>query len=44
VERVALYDAKQRFRARKAITKAIRMQVEGRGYAFVEVLSECRPT
>ena len=41
VERVALYDAKQRFRARKAITKAIRLQVEGRGYAFIEVLSEC---
>jgi len=41
VERVALYDAKQRFRARRAIEKAIRLQVEGRGYAFVEVLSEC---
>ncbi len=41
VERVALYDAKQRNRARKAIHKAIRMQVENRGFAFVEVLSEC---
>ena len=41
VERVALYDARQRLRARKAITKALRLQVEGRGYAFVEVLSEC---
>jgi len=41
VERVALYDNKQRVRAQKAIKKAVRMQVEGRGLAFVEVLSEC---
>ena len=41
VERVALYDAKQRHRARKAIEKALRLQVEGRGLGFVEVLSEC---
>jgi len=41
VERVALFDAKQRNRARKAITKALRMQVENRGLGFVEVLSEC---
>jgi 2-oxoisovalerate ferredoxin oxidoreductase beta subunit len=41
VERVALYDARQRIRARRAISKALRLQVEGRGYAFVEVLSEC---
>ena len=41
VERVALFDPKQRVRARKAIDKAIRIQQEGRGYAFVEVLAEC---
>jgi len=41
VERVALYDARQRVRARKAIEKAIRLQIEGRGYSFVEILSEC---
>lgn len=41
VERVALYDAKQRNRAKKAITKALRLQVENRGFAFVEVLAEC---
>ena len=41
VERVALYDNKQRTRAQRAILKAIRMQAEGRGFAFVEVLSEC---
>jgi 2-oxoisovalerate ferredoxin oxidoreductase beta subunit len=41
VERVALYDAKQRVRAEKAILKALKLQVEGRGFAFVEVLAEC---
>ena len=41
VERVALFDAKQRTRARNAIKKAVQCQVEGRGLAFVEVLAEC---
>ena len=41
VERVALYDNKQRKRAAKAIHKALRMQAENRGLAFVEVLAEC---
>jgi 2-oxoisovalerate ferredoxin oxidoreductase beta subunit len=41
VERVALYDAKQRVKARRAIRKALENQLEGRGYSFVEVLSEC---
>ncbi len=41
VERVALFDAKQRVRAAKAIKKALRLQVENRGFAFVEVLAEC---
>jgi 2-oxoisovalerate ferredoxin oxidoreductase beta subunit len=41
VERVALYDAKQRTRAKKAIRKAVQLQVENRGFAFVEVLAEC---
>ncbi len=41
VERVALFNNKQRNRARKAIHKAIRLQVENRGFGFVEVLSEC---
>jgi len=41
VERVALYDAKQRVRAEKAIKKALKLQVEGKGFAFVEVLAEC---
>ena len=41
VERVALYDAKNRVKARKAIKKALNLQSEGRGYSFIEVLSEC---
>ena len=41
VERVALFDAKNRRLAKKAIKKAVQCQVEGRGYAFVEVLAEC---
>ncbi len=41
VERVALFNSKQRNRARKAIEKALRLQVENRGLGFVEVLSEC---
>ena len=41
VERTALYDLKTRKRTRKAIEKALRLQVEGRGFSFVEILSEC---
>ncbi len=41
VERVALFNAKMRVKAKKAIKKAIRLQVENKGYSFVEVLSEC---
>lgn len=41
VERVALFDNKQRNHAKKAIKKAIQLQVEGRGFSFVEVLAEC---
>jgi len=41
VERVALYDPKQRTRAKKAIRKALTLQIENRGFSFVEVLSEC---
>ncbi len=41
VERVALFDAKQRNRAKKAIQKAVQMQVEKRGLSFVEILAEC---
>jgi len=41
VERVALFDAKQRVRAEKAVRKALELQVAGKGLAFVEVLAEC---
>jgi 2-oxoisovalerate ferredoxin oxidoreductase beta subunit len=41
VERVALYDAKQRTRAGKAIKKAVDLQARDVGFAFVEVLAEC---
>lgn len=41
VERVALFNAKQRKKAQRAILKALKLQVEGRGYSFVEVLAEC---
>ena len=41
VERTALYDIKTRHRTKKAIEKALRLQIEGRGFGFVEVLAEC---
>ncbi len=41
VERVALFDNKQRTRAKKAIKKAIELQAQGKGFTFVEVLAEC---
>jgi 2-oxoisovalerate ferredoxin oxidoreductase beta subunit len=41
VERCALFDPKQRTRTKKAISKALRLQVENRGLAFVEILAEC---
>jgi 2-oxoisovalerate ferredoxin oxidoreductase beta subunit len=41
VERVALFDAKQRVIAKKAIRRALQAQVDNRGFALVEVLAEC---
>jgi 2-oxoisovalerate ferredoxin oxidoreductase beta subunit len=41
IERVALTDAKQHLRARKAVRRAFQNQIEGRGFSFVEVLSSC---
>ena len=41
VERVALFDPKQRVRAAKAVKKAIQLQADRAGFAFVEVLAEC---
>ncbi|MBN2709638.1 MAG: 2-oxoacid:acceptor oxidoreductase family protein [Calditrichaceae bacterium] len=41
VERVTLYDNKQRARARTAVRKAIKNQVNNLGFSLVEVLSPC---
>jgi 2-oxoisovalerate ferredoxin oxidoreductase beta subunit len=41
VERVALTDAKQHMRTRKAVRRALQNQIEGRGFSFVEVLTSC---
>lgn len=41
LERVALGDAKHDLLARKAIRRALRNQVEGKGFSLVEVLSPC---
>jgi len=41
VERVALYDNKHRTHARRSIKKALELQVNGVGFAFIEVLAEC---
>lgn len=41
VERVALFNTKERAKAKKAIKKALEIQADNRGFAFVEVLSEC---
>ncbi|MCO5328676.1 MAG: 2-oxoacid:acceptor oxidoreductase family protein [Ilumatobacteraceae bacterium] len=41
VERVALYDNRRRTHAKRAIKKALELQANGTGFAFIEVLSEC---
>ena len=41
VERVALFDSKQRNRAKAAIRKAMQVQIDHKGFAFIEVLAEC---
>jgi 2-oxoisovalerate ferredoxin oxidoreductase beta subunit len=41
VERVALYDNKRRTHAKRSIKKALELQVDGTGFALIEVLSEC---
>jgi 2-oxoisovalerate ferredoxin oxidoreductase beta subunit len=41
VERVAMFDNKSRMRTRKAVKKALRNQVDGRGFSLVEVLATC---
>jgi 2-oxoisovalerate ferredoxin oxidoreductase beta subunit len=41
IERVAIGDSKHIMKARKAIRKALKIQAEGKGYSFVEILSAC---
>jgi 2-oxoisovalerate ferredoxin oxidoreductase beta subunit len=41
IERVSVADTKRIMKARKAIRKALEIQKEGKGYAFVEILAPC---
>jgi 2-oxoisovalerate ferredoxin oxidoreductase beta subunit len=41
IERVALTDANHIMAARKAVRKALKAQVDGKGFSLVEVLSSC---
>ena len=41
VERCALFNQRERKRCKNAIKKALQLQVEGRGFGFVEILAEC---
>lgn len=41
IERVALGDATHNLAARKAIRRALRNQMDGRGFSLVEILSPC---
>ena len=41
IERVALTDAKNHMRTRKAVRKALKNQIDGRGFSFLEILTAC---
>lgn len=41
IERVSVHDVKNVLKAGKAVKKALRYQLEGRRYGFVEILSMC---
>jgi 2-oxoisovalerate ferredoxin oxidoreductase beta subunit len=41
IERVALTDAKHIMAARRAVRKALKAQIDGKGFSMVEVLSPC---
>lgn len=41
IERVAIIDPKHNAKVRKAVRKAIKTQIEGKGFSLVEVLSGC---
>jgi 2-oxoisovalerate ferredoxin oxidoreductase beta subunit len=41
IERVSVADTQRIFKARTAVFKALRIQKEGKGYAFVEIIAPC---
>jgi len=41
VERVSVYDVKHIIQAKKAIKRAFQVQMEGKGFSLVEILSTC---
>ena len=41
LERVSVHSAQETFRAKRAISKAFRTQIENKGFSMVEVLSMC---
>lgn len=41
VERVGLFNHKERMKARKAVRKALKAQVDRKGFSLVEILSAC---
>jgi 2-oxoisovalerate ferredoxin oxidoreductase beta subunit len=41
IERVSVADTKRIMQARRAVRKALEVQRDGKGYAFVEILSPC---
>ncbi len=41
IERVAIGHSKHIMKAKKAIRKALKIQAEGKGYSFVEIVSSC---
>src|SRR5437763_13676837 len=41
IERIALSDNKTIMKARRAVRKALAMQLDGAGFSFVEILSPC---
>jgi 2-oxoisovalerate ferredoxin oxidoreductase beta subunit len=41
LERVSVHDVKHRAKARMAVRKAIKNQIDGKGYSLIEILSPC---
>ena len=41
LERVSIHDVKHRAKARMAIRKAVKNQIDGKGYSLIEILSPC---